>query len=193
VTFEDVKVPVENIIGEENQGFRCIMYNFNHERWSIIVQAVRFSRVCLEESILYAIKRKTFGKPLIKHQVSSITLASVWFNPAHFYQLLFVLPLQPNPHSCIFPCLFLPGDSSQAGRDGASGRVVRCVGGGAHVPAAAAVAQGSDAEDVGPHRNCEGARFKGALSCDVALAFLFVLHDNTFCLSNTLTYNTRAL
>jgi alkylation response protein AidB-like acyl-CoA dehydrogenase len=32
-------VPVENLIGEENQGFKCIMYNFNHERWGIIVQA----------------------------------------------------------------------------------------------------------------------------------------------------------
>ncbi len=30
ITFEDVKVPVENLIGKENQGFRYIMYNFNH-------------------------------------------------------------------------------------------------------------------------------------------------------------------
>jgi len=35
VTLEDVKVPVENLIGEENQGFMLIMTNFNHEvRWS---------------------------------------------------------------------------------------------------------------------------------------------------------------
>ena len=33
VIMEDVKVPVENLLGEENQGFKCIMYNFNHERW----------------------------------------------------------------------------------------------------------------------------------------------------------------
>jgi alkylation response protein AidB-like acyl-CoA dehydrogenase len=38
VTFEDVKVPVENLIGEENKGFKCIMFNFNHERWGIVVQ-----------------------------------------------------------------------------------------------------------------------------------------------------------
>ena len=31
ITFEDVKVPVENVIGKENDGFRAIMYNFNHE------------------------------------------------------------------------------------------------------------------------------------------------------------------
>jgi alkylation response protein AidB-like acyl-CoA dehydrogenase len=29
----DVKVPVENLIGKENQGFKYIMYNFNNERW----------------------------------------------------------------------------------------------------------------------------------------------------------------
>lgn len=35
VIMEDVKVPVENLLGEENQGFKCIMYNFNHERWYV--------------------------------------------------------------------------------------------------------------------------------------------------------------
>jgi hypothetical protein len=33
ITFEDVKVPVENLIGKENEGFKYIMYNFNHERY----------------------------------------------------------------------------------------------------------------------------------------------------------------
>ena len=77
ITFEDVKVPVENLIGEENDGFRCIMYNFNSERWGMAVQANRFARVCLEEAILYAIKRKTFGKPLIQHQVIRHKLAEM--------------------------------------------------------------------------------------------------------------------
>lgn len=31
-------MPVENLIGEENKGFKCIMYNFNHERWGFVVQ-----------------------------------------------------------------------------------------------------------------------------------------------------------
>jgi len=48
VTFDDVKVPVENLIGQENQGFKYIMHNFNHERWGFVVQANRFSRVCYE-------------------------------------------------------------------------------------------------------------------------------------------------
>ncbi len=96
VTFEDVKVPVENIIGKENQGFKgtaspsfnpprslaqhltirpVIMTNFNHERIGIIIQCLRFSRVCFEESVKYANKRRTFGKRLMEHPVIRLKLA----------------------------------------------------------------------------------------------------------------------
>lgn len=75
ITFEDVKVPVENLIGKENQGFKVVMTNFNHERIGIIIQCLRFSRVCYEESMKYAHKRKTFGKRLIDHPVIRLKLA----------------------------------------------------------------------------------------------------------------------
>ncbi|PLB54609.1 acyl-CoA dehydrogenase NM domain-like protein [Aspergillus steynii IBT 23096] len=75
VTFEDVKVPVENLIGKENQGFKVIMTNFNHERIGIVIQCVRFARVCYEESVKYAHKRRTFGKRLIDHPVIRMKLA----------------------------------------------------------------------------------------------------------------------
>ncbi|KAK9481377.1 acyl-CoA dehydrogenase/oxidase [Lipomyces japonicus] len=77
VTFEDVKVPVDNIIGKVNQGFKVIMTNFNHERLGIIIQANRFSRVCYEEAMKYAHKRKTFGKLLIDHPVIRAKLANM--------------------------------------------------------------------------------------------------------------------
>ncbi|KAJ3056228.1 hypothetical protein HK097_007711 [Rhizophlyctis rosea] len=66
---QDVRVPVENLIGKENRGFKCIMYNFNHERMGIAIQSNRFARVCIEECMRYAHKRKTFGKKLIDHPV----------------------------------------------------------------------------------------------------------------------------
>ena len=44
VLYEDVRVPVENLLGGENEGFKCIMLNFNHERWMIIVAIVRACR-----------------------------------------------------------------------------------------------------------------------------------------------------
>ncbi|MCJ1417174.1 hypothetical protein MMC32_003513 [Xylographa parallela] len=75
ITFEDVKVPVENLIGKENQGFRVVMTNFNHERIGIVIQCIRFSRVCYEESVKYAHKRRTFGKKLIDHPVIRLKLA----------------------------------------------------------------------------------------------------------------------
>jgi alkylation response protein AidB-like acyl-CoA dehydrogenase/predicted heme/steroid binding protein len=75
ITFENVKVPVENIIGKENEGFKAIMYNFNYERLGSIRAANRFSRVLLEESMRYAFKRKTFGKHLIEHPVIRLKLA----------------------------------------------------------------------------------------------------------------------
>ncbi|THX14810.1 acyl-CoA dehydrogenase NM domain-like protein [Aureobasidium pullulans] len=78
VTFEDVKVPVENLVGKENQGFKVLMTNFNHERIGIIIQCLRFSRVCYEESMKYAHKRRTFGKKLIEHPVIRLKLAHMF-------------------------------------------------------------------------------------------------------------------
>jgi len=69
VIFENAKVPVENIVGTENAGFITIMYNFNRERMALCIQANRMSRTCLEDSITYAMERKTFGKRLIDQPV----------------------------------------------------------------------------------------------------------------------------
>lgn len=67
--FENVRVPVTHLIGQENQGFIPIMNNFNHERFVFAAMSNRYARVCLEEAIRYARVRKTFGKRLIDHQV----------------------------------------------------------------------------------------------------------------------------
>jgi len=75
VTFEDVKVPVENLIGKKNKGFQVIMTNFNHERMGIVIQATRFARVCYEQSVKYSKKRETFGVKLYQHPVIRLKLA----------------------------------------------------------------------------------------------------------------------
>jgi len=75
VTFENVKVPVEHLIGRENSGFRYIMHNFNPERIGSASGAISASRLLLEESMRYAFKRKTFGKRLIDHPVIRLKLA----------------------------------------------------------------------------------------------------------------------
>src|SRR3981189_3205821 len=67
--FDDVKVPVENLIGVENKGFIGIMLNFNQERLGMAAGACGYAKVCLDEAIAYARERHTFGKPLIANQV----------------------------------------------------------------------------------------------------------------------------
>ncbi|KRX03468.1 Cytochrome b5-like heme/steroid binding domain [Pseudocohnilembus persalinus] len=75
IIFENVKVPVENRIGEEGLGFMYAMQNFNHERFQQIIECVAGSRVCLEECMKYAHARKTFGKRLIDQPVIREKLA----------------------------------------------------------------------------------------------------------------------
>ena len=67
--FDNVRVPVENLIGEENKGFLVIMTNFNGERMGMACGMEAMARVCLEEAVEWARERKTFGKRLADHQV----------------------------------------------------------------------------------------------------------------------------
>ncbi|MBT8116083.1 MAG: acyl-CoA dehydrogenase family protein [Arenicella sp.] len=69
IYFDDVKVPVENLIGEENKGFRVIMNNFNWERMGMSAAMDGAARICLEDAVAWAQQRKTFGKRLADHQV----------------------------------------------------------------------------------------------------------------------------
>eukprot|EP00217_Crustomastix_stigmatica_P013089 CAMPEP_0183812874 /NCGR_PEP_ID=MMETSP0803_2-20130417/51982_1 /TAXON_ID=195967 /ORGANISM="Crustomastix stigmata, Strain CCMP3273" /LENGTH=513 /DNA_ID=CAMNT_0026057717 /DNA_START=17 /DNA_END=1558 /DNA_ORIENTATION=- len=75
VLYEDVRVPVENTLGEENKGFQCIMHNFNHERWFIVAGVNRASRLIVEECFKWAHQRVVFGKPLISQPVIRNKLA----------------------------------------------------------------------------------------------------------------------
>ena len=77
VELDDVRVPVENLIGKENEGFRIIMTNFNKERFIMSVGCNRKARTCLSESFEYASKRHTFGKSLIANQIISHKLATI--------------------------------------------------------------------------------------------------------------------
>lgn len=69
IYYDNVKVPVDHLIGEEGHGFLVILNNFNSERMAMIVNMEACSRCCLEEAVNWAQERKTFGKPLSKHQV----------------------------------------------------------------------------------------------------------------------------
>jgi acyl-CoA dehydrogenase len=66
--FDSVRVPAENLIGEEGKGFRIIMTNFNGERLSMAAMALGMSECCYDEALAWARERKTFGASLVGHQ-----------------------------------------------------------------------------------------------------------------------------
>ena len=66
--FDNVEVPVSNLIGVENRGFAGLASQFNIERFSGISATLAMARTCIAEAIAFARERQTFGKRLIDHQ-----------------------------------------------------------------------------------------------------------------------------
>lgn len=77
LTFEDCRVPVANLIGEENQGFIAIMMNFVTERLGIAGQCVAIAELAYREAKKYAREREAFGRPLTGFQVTRHKLADM--------------------------------------------------------------------------------------------------------------------
>lgn len=67
LSFEDVVVPAENLVGAENQGLLGMMRNLEAERIGLAAQSVGIALRCLDEMVPYATDRRSFGKPLIEH------------------------------------------------------------------------------------------------------------------------------
>jgi acyl-CoA dehydrogenase len=67
--FDDVRVPIANLIGEENAGFSAIMRNFNSERMGLATSAIATAQAAFDDALAYARDRETFGKRLADHQV----------------------------------------------------------------------------------------------------------------------------
>tara|TARA_Y100000768_G_scaffold106683_1_gene78239 strand:- start:581 stop:1762 length:1182 start_codon:yes stop_codon:yes gene_type:complete len=75
--FDNVRVPVENLIGGENSGWMGIMSNFSQERLGLAAGMNAYSQICIDEAVAWAKDRKTFGKPLIENQVIKHKLAEM--------------------------------------------------------------------------------------------------------------------
>ena len=69
ITFEDVVVPKENVLVGEGAGFKVAMGTFDKVRPIVATQAVGLAQRALDEATKYALERKAFGVPIIKHQV----------------------------------------------------------------------------------------------------------------------------
>ena len=77
LTFEDVKVPAENLVGAEGQGFKLAMAAFDHTRPLVAAGAVGLGRAAMEHAIDYAKTRKTFGQALAEHQGIAFMIADM--------------------------------------------------------------------------------------------------------------------
>ncbi len=77
ISYQDVFVPEENLLGELNGGFKLIMANFQWERLAMALGAVGAMRLAWERTADYARERHAFGRPLAGHQVLAHKLADM--------------------------------------------------------------------------------------------------------------------
>jgi acyl-CoA dehydrogenase len=69
ISFQDVFVPEQNLLGGENEGFMLIMANFQWERLAMALGAVGAMQAAWERTAAFARERQAFGRPLSGHQV----------------------------------------------------------------------------------------------------------------------------
>lgn len=77
VNFEDVRVPVENRLGEEGQGFKIAMMTLDGGRNGIAAQALGIAQGAFEHALNYAKERNQFGKPIASLQAIQFKLADM--------------------------------------------------------------------------------------------------------------------
>jgi alkylation response protein AidB-like acyl-CoA dehydrogenase len=77
LTFDNMRVPAENLLGDEAQGFIYAMQSLDNGRLGIAAQAIGIARAALEHSVLYAGERKQFGKPIKEFEAIQFKLADM--------------------------------------------------------------------------------------------------------------------
>ncbi len=76
--IDGLEVPVADRIGEEGQGFRCLLHGLNPERVMIAAEAVGIGRQALSRAVTYAKERVVFGRPIGQNQGIQHPLAENW-------------------------------------------------------------------------------------------------------------------
>jgi len=77
IFFDNLKVPKENLLGEEGEGFKIAMSALDNGRFTVAAGAVGQIMACMEASVQYCHERETFGKPIGKHQLVQQMLANM--------------------------------------------------------------------------------------------------------------------
>ncbi len=76
-SMNDVRVPRENRLGEEGEGFKIAMFALEQGRYTVAAGATGLIRACLDASRKYALQRKTFGKAIAEHQLVKEMIAQM--------------------------------------------------------------------------------------------------------------------
>ena len=77
ITFENCRVPAENLLAQEGIGYRIALANLESGRINVAAQATGVARVALEAALAYSQERKSMGKPLFEHQAINFRLADM--------------------------------------------------------------------------------------------------------------------
>jgi len=77
ILFENCRIPVENLIGEEGQGYKIALSGLEGGRIGIASQAVGMARAAFEAALRYAKERESFGKPIFEHQAVQFKLSDM--------------------------------------------------------------------------------------------------------------------
>lgn len=80
ITFENVEIPAENLVGKEGAGWILAMSAFDHTRPAVSCAAVGVARAAMEYARDYSMERKTMGKPIFHHQAISFMVAEMAMN-----------------------------------------------------------------------------------------------------------------
>jgi alkylation response protein AidB-like acyl-CoA dehydrogenase len=90
IKFDNVRIPANNRLGEEGEGFKITMTGFDHGRYTVASGATGIIRAALEASVKYSQTRTTFGKPIAEHQLIQQKIAKM----AQDYEVARLLYLQ---------------------------------------------------------------------------------------------------
>lgn len=77
ITFDEVRVPAENLVGQEGRGFYQLMHFFDATRTMVAAQGVGLAQGALDKTVQYVQERKTFGRPLSSYQGLQFQLAEM--------------------------------------------------------------------------------------------------------------------
>ena len=77
ITFENCRIPEENLLGAEGEGYRIALSNLEGGRICVAAQAVGIARSAYEAALKYARERTSFGKAILEHQAVNFRLADM--------------------------------------------------------------------------------------------------------------------